>query len=129
MKQLLAATWAEAQQNVSAAGTVAWGSTTITLPEMAGKVIYVALSILGLIFLGHALYAGFKWMTAQGDEKQVTAAKDTIKNAVIGMIIIVAAYSITAFVMGQLESISNGATPAPINGELPSPAAVGNVTA
>lgn len=119
MKQLLAATWADAHEQVKSAGSIAWGSTSLTLPEMAGRVIYVALSILGLIFLGHALYAGFKWMTAQGDEKQVTAAKDTIKNAVIGMIIVVAAYSLTTFVMGQLESVVSGQ--APLQGDQSTP--------
>ena len=38
------------------------------------------------------------WMTAQGDSGQVTKAKDLLINALIGLIIITAAYSITTFV-------------------------------
>jgi Asp/Glu/hydantoin racemase len=48
-------------------------------------------------------------MTAQGDEKAVTAAKDTIKNSVIGIIIIVAAFALTTFVMQQLNTITTTA--------------------
>ncbi len=113
MKVLLAATWGEAHKQVTDAGSIAWGTANATLPEMAGRVINVALSLLGLIFLGHALYAGFKWMTARGDEKAVTEAKDTIKNSVIGLIIVIGAFALTTFVMGQLGSITEGATPPP----------------
>lgn len=109
MNQILAASWSGAHQQVKTAGNIAWGSTNVTLPEMAGSVINVALSVLGLVFLGYALYAGFKWMTAQGDEKAVTAAKDTIKNSVIGIIIIVAAFALTTFVMQQLNTITTTA--------------------
>jgi hypothetical protein len=37
-------------------------------------------------------------MTAQGDDKKVTKAKDTIRNAVIGVVIILFAYIITNIV-------------------------------
>jgi hypothetical protein len=36
-------------------------------------------------------------MTARGNEKDVTQAKDTLVNATIGIILIVAAYAITNF--------------------------------
>ncbi|MDQ5931596.1 MAG: hypothetical protein QG607_297, partial [Patescibacteria group bacterium] len=68
--------------------------------------INVALSLLGLVFLGLALYAGFKWMTAQGDSKQVDEATGTLKNAVIGMIITVSAYALSTFIMSQLLTIA-----------------------
>jgi TRAP-type C4-dicarboxylate transport system permease small subunit len=109
MTQILAATWAGAHQQVKTAGNIAWGSTNVTLPQMAGSVINVALSLLGVVFMGYALYAGFKWMTARGDEKAVTAAKDTIKNSVIGLIIIVGAFALTTFVMKQLNTITTTA--------------------
>jgi TRAP-type C4-dicarboxylate transport system permease small subunit len=129
MNRILAASWSGAHQQVKTAGNIAWGSTNVTLPEMAGSVINVALSVLGLVFLGYALYAGFKWMTAQGDEKAVTAAKDTIKNSVIGIIIIVAAFALTTFVMQQLNTIT---TTAPVEEPLiqsdePNPGGENNV--
>lgn len=74
----------------------------VELPVMIGKIINIALSLLGLIFLALALYAGFKWMTAQGDAKEVDAAKDTLKNSVIGLIVIMAAYALSNFVITSL---------------------------
>jgi hypothetical protein len=38
------------------------------------------------------------WMTAQGNSAQVDKAKDLLINAVIGLVIVTAAYSITSFV-------------------------------
>ncbi len=72
------------------------------LPALIGRIINVVLSLLGLVFLGLALYAGFKWMTAQGDSKAVDEAKDTLKNAVIGAIITVSAYALSTFIMAQI---------------------------
>lgn len=83
-------------------------ASTKTLPEVIGSVINVALSFLGLVFLGLALYAGFKWMTAQGDSKAVDEATGTLKNAVIGMIITASAYALSTFIMGQLLTITTG---------------------
>ena len=67
-------------------------------------VINAFLSLIGVILLAYLLYAGYKWMTAQGDEEKVTAAKETIYRAIIGIIIIVAAYAISIFVMSRLEA-------------------------
>lgn len=88
-------------------GTEATGSAAepVSLPVIIGRIINIALSLLGLVFLGLALYAGFKWMTAQGDSKGVDEAKDTLKNAVIGIIITVAAYSLSSFIMSQLITV------------------------
>lgn len=60
------------------------------------------LSLLAIIFIILMLYAGFNWMTAGGDEQKVTQAKETIQKAIIGLIIIISAYTITAFVFKAL---------------------------
>ncbi|OGH62287.1 MAG: hypothetical protein A2848_01060 [Candidatus Magasanikbacteria bacterium RIFCSPHIGHO2_01_FULL_50_8] len=75
-----------------------------TLPELIGSVISVALSLIGFVFLGLALYAGYKWMTAQGNTKDVDTARDTLINATIGIILIVAAYAITNFIFTDVVS-------------------------
>lgn len=68
------------------------------------NIINAFLSIIGVILLIYLLYAGYKWMTAYGEEEKVEQAKDTIKRAITGIIIIVAAYAISIFVMGRLEA-------------------------
>lgn len=64
--------------------------------------IQVGLSAIAFIFFGLMLYAGFMWMTAGGVEEKVTKAKGTILAAVIGLIVIAAAYAITKFVLGAV---------------------------
>ena len=49
------------------------------------------------------IYGGFVWMTARGNTQAVDTAKDLIYSAVIGLIIVLAAYAITTFV-GSLLS-------------------------
>ena len=76
------------------------------LPTIIGRVINVVLGFLGIILLFYVLFAGFKWMTAGGNDKQTGEAKDMIKNAVIGMVIIVAGFAISNFVITQLTTLA-----------------------
>lgn len=68
------------------------------LLNRVGGVVGLILSFVGVIFLILTIYAGIMWMTAQGNSSQVEKAKDLLINAVIGLVIITAAYSITTFV-------------------------------
>lgn len=65
------------------------------------KVIEIVLSFLGVIFLALTIYAGFTWMTARGDAAKVTKAKDTLTSSIIGLIVVVAAYAISIFVISS----------------------------
>ena len=44
------------------------------------------------------------WMTARGNESQAEKAKNLITAAIIGLVIVVAAYSITYFLLEKLGS-------------------------
>ncbi|MFA6306518.1 MAG: hypothetical protein WCV70_01335 [Patescibacteria group bacterium] len=72
------------------------------LAEIVGIVIQAFLGLLGVIFLVLIIYAGFNWMTAQGEEEKVNKAKDTLQRAVIGLIITIAAYAISTWVLVKL---------------------------
>jgi len=78
--------------------------------ETVASIIKIVLSLLGIIALCFILYAGFKWMTAGGNEETVTMAKKTLSAAVIGLVIILSAYAITNFVLRQLYSATTGYT-------------------
>lgn len=69
---------------------------------VVGRVINIFLSVLGILFFGLALYGGYLWMTARGDEKQVEKAKNVIERAATGIVIILGAYAIATFVVQQL---------------------------
>ena len=76
------------------------------LPVIIGNIINVALGFLGTIFLVLMLYAGFLWMTAQGEDAKVKKAREMITQAIIGIIIIAAAFAISNFVLKSLVTIS-----------------------
>jgi hypothetical protein len=67
-----------------------------------GTLIGTILSFTGVIFFGLVLWGGFKWMTARGDTKQVTDAKNIIIEATVGLIFILSAYALTNLVAGAL---------------------------
>ena len=72
------------------------------LGTTVATVIKAVLALVGTIFLVLTIYAGILWMTAQGNEEQVTKAVGIIKASVIGLIIIMSAYAITYFVTKSL---------------------------
>lgn len=87
-----------AEQLQAAAGDEGAGLGNPRDPRlMVADVIRVVLEFLGIIFLALTIYAGFLWMTAGGNEERVTKSKSLLFQAVIGLVIILAAYSITLF--------------------------------
>lgn len=97
----------EAQYDTSKSGDAA-------LVGLIGGFIKIVLGLLGLALLGYLMYGGFLWMTAGGDGGQVTKAKDVMKNAVIGIIIISSSYIISDFVMKQLANTTTSTTTTPV---------------
>lgn len=81
-------------------------NSSASATEIAAIAISVMLSLLGLVFLLLIIYAGFMWMTAQGDESKVSKARNTIITATIGLIIIISAYIITHFVFESLNDVT-----------------------
>ena len=79
-----------------------------TVGSVVAMVIKAFLALLGVIFVILLIVAGFNWMTAAGDEEKINKAKDTIKAAVIGLIIIAASYSITYFIFENLPGSGGG---------------------
>ena len=72
------------------------------LAANAGKITQAFLSLLGIVFLVLMLYGGYSWMTAAGDQGKVERAQNTIRRAIIGLIITVGAFAITQFILVRL---------------------------
>jgi len=97
---------------ISAAGTVYTdpnaalkdvGSSTsyqAPLPKIIGNILNAIFGILGIIALILVVWSGFQWMT--GGTEGVTKAKDRLKNAAIGLLLILIAYSLTNYIIGLL---------------------------
>jgi len=67
-----------------------------------GKVVGAGLAFIGTLFLILIIYGGFTWMFARGNEQEVKKAKDLITQAVIGLVIVLAAYAITSYIGSSL---------------------------
>ncbi len=72
------------------------------IQSFIGTIIGTALSFVGIIFFILMLYGGFLWMTARGNEDQTSRAIGTITAGAIGMVIIMASYTITSFLFTSL---------------------------
>jgi hypothetical protein len=75
---------------------------------IAVNIIKILLSILGALFTLLVVYGGYLYLTSQGEESKVTKAQSTIKSAIIGLIIIMLAYSITVYVGRALVGAIGG---------------------
>lgn len=92
------------QDTLTSVGDAAGLSGGNSLLEIIGNIISIFLGLLGVIFLVLVIYAGFLWMTSQGNEEKVKTAKNILKNATIGLVITLAAYGIVSFILGLILS-------------------------
>lgn len=87
--------------------------TNTTIPKIVGQVIYALLGFLGIVFIILLIYGGFMRMTAQGSSEKISKSMGIITSAIIGIVIILASFTITAFVLshafvGSGGSVSGG---------------------
>ena len=94
---------------VGSAGTAAGLAQANDLPTIVANVVNVMLGALGIVFLVLVVYAGFLYLTSNGEEKNVGKAKKMLTQAVIGLVIIVSAYAISLLVINSLVTITGSA--------------------
>jgi len=98
-------------ENVGAVQLQAGYDPDLSLGAVVATIIKGFLGLLGVIFIILIVIAGYNWMTAAGDEEKIKKATSTIRSAIIGLLIIIAAYSITYFVFQNLPGAGSGYTP------------------
>ncbi len=92
------------------ANQTTWGNTAENIQQraalgnddprnIAANVINIILGFLGILAVVLILYGGFKWMTAAGNEDKVSEAKKLLVAGVIGLIIILAAFALSTFIL------------------------------
>lgn len=79
------------------------GSGLSDLASVIGSALQFILSLLGTIMFGYMVYAGYLWMTAQGDEGKIETAKNMMVNTVIGFLVVVSAFAITYVVQSRFQ--------------------------
>ena len=73
------------------------------------KVVNLLLWAIGIVSVIMIIIGGIRYATSNGDSNQVTAAKNTIMYAVIGLVIAIFAYAIVNFVLFQTAGIDASA--------------------
>ena len=86
----------------TAASSAGLSGSNTDIPVTIGKVVGYVLGFTGTIFFILVLYAGFMWMVAGGNEENIKKAQGILKDAIIGLIIVLSAYAITKFIGGVL---------------------------
>ncbi len=81
------------------------GTNELSLSKILGTVVSAFIGLLGVVFIGLIIYAGYNWMIARGEEEKLNTAKDTLKRAITGLIIVVGSYAIWKFVGGYFGLI------------------------
>lgn len=78
------------------------GITESSITNTGVSVVTMIFVLVGLIFFGLMVYSGVRWMTARDKADSVDKARNTMIAAVIGLIIMLAAYAITTFIQGKI---------------------------
>jgi len=92
------------------------GSTLKTYTKLGSQdPAYIVFTIIntGLLFLGMItviliIVAGFMWLLAGGAEERITKAKDILKGAVIGLVIVMASYGLAQYIFTAIQKAVTG---------------------
>jgi len=74
------------------------------LPGQIGRAVQIVVGLAGVVMVAAIVYAGFLWLTAGGNTDNVEKAKKLLRNAIIGLIIVLLSYVLVVFVIAQLQS-------------------------
>lgn len=84
--------------------------------RVIGGLLNIVLSVVGIVLVIYIVYAGFKYFTAGGRDEVTVEAKKIIRNAIIGIILVILAFAISNFVINMIgnaigEQTQTQATP------------------
>jgi hypothetical protein len=86
------------------ATTAGGGTGTPTdLKVVIKNITNTALFIIGAVSVLMLIYGGIRYTISGGDEKSITAAKNTIIYGVVGIVVAISAYAIVNFVITALK--------------------------
>lgn len=96
------------QFGAAARGAGTGQQASANVEEIVANIIKVALSLIGVLMVALLVYGGYLWMTAGGEEEKITKAKQIVRNAIIGIAIVLSAYAISVFVVNRLLYATRG---------------------
>lgn len=69
------------------------------------QIANIVIGLVGIIAAIYLIYSGIKWMRSGGNEQMITEAKEGIRDAVIGLLVIFISYILVNFVVTQLIAV------------------------
>lgn len=88
-----------------AAGEAGFGTTATPIYTIVGNLINVVFGLIGILFLGLLLYAGFLYLTSMGETEPIGKAKKIFSSSIIGLLVTVGAYAIATYVFAALGTV------------------------
>lgn len=79
-------------------------ASTSNLNTLIRRIINILSVIIGVIAVIMIIYAGFRYITSGGKQESVSAAKNTILYAVIGLVIVALAQVLVRFTLSKLTN-------------------------
>jgi hypothetical protein len=78
-------------------------SLTVFIWKIILNISDILFRLAGMIAVGFVMYAGFTYLTSQGQADKISNAKKTLQNALIGLVIAILATAIINTVMGVIS--------------------------
>jgi cysteine-rich repeat protein len=92
-----------AQVDFQSFGEAAGFSTQASVQVIIARLIRTAITFAGIVVVVFMIYGGFMYMTAGGNTDRIEKAKKVLINTVIGLVIVLSAFTITQFILGSLS--------------------------
>lgn len=74
----------------------------LSMQTVISTVIGTMLFVVGLLAVVMLIYGGIRYVTSHGDKAQVTAAKETIMYAVVGLVVAIAAFAVVQWITNDV---------------------------
>lgn len=71
-------------------------------------IVNTSLIFLGMVTIILILVAGFMWLFAGGEEEKIKKAKDILKGAVTGLVIVLASYGLAQYIFTAIRYATTG---------------------
>ncbi|MFA5854329.1 MAG: pilin [Patescibacteria group bacterium] len=73
-----------------------------SVPELISNILKAGMEIVGALALLVFIYGGFIWLTSGGDSGKVSAGKEAMKWAAVGLLVIFTSYGLVSFVFSAI---------------------------
>ena len=78
-----------------------------TIPSVVQGILNAVISIIGIVAVIYIIIGGVNYMTSAGDADKIKKAKNTIKFAVIGLIIVIFSFVIVNWTIAAIGNATN----------------------